>query len=111
MQSLFVDEQSCCNLTRRLWDKRCYTFYKSISSKVNITTWLDLELYYNYFEVHQVSYNATGPVDWGGAVECTDCISAIGKDSSTRSLEYDTKQSDGEAPVILELWGMQSTHS
>ena len=24
-------------------------------------------------------------------------------------LEYDTKQSDGEAPVILELWGMQST--
>ena len=24
---------------------------------------------------------------------------------------YDTKQSDGEAPVILELWGMQSTPS
>ena len=26
-------------------------------------------------------------------------------------LEYDTKQSDGEAPVILELWGMLSTSS
>ena len=25
--------------------------------------------------------------------------------------EYDTKQSDGEVPVILELWGMQSTPS
>ena len=24
---------------------------------------------------------------------------------------YDTKQSDGEVPVILELWGMQSTPS
>ena len=24
---------------------------------------------------------------------------------------YDTKQSDGEAPVILELWGMRSTLS
>ena len=23
---------------------------------------------------------------------------------------YDTKQSDGEASVMLELWGMQSTH-
>ena len=23
--------------------------------------------------------------------------------------EYDTKQSDGEAPVMLELWGMEST--
>ena len=24
---------------------------------------------------------------------------------------YDTKQSDGELPVILELWGMRSTPS
>ena len=24
---------------------------------------------------------------------------------------YDTKQSDGEVPVMLELWGMQSTPS
>ena len=24
---------------------------------------------------------------------------------------YDTKQSNGEAPVMLELWGMQSTPS
>ena len=24
---------------------------------------------------------------------------------------YDTKQSDGEVPVILELWGMQNTPS
>ena len=24
---------------------------------------------------------------------------------------YDTKQSDGDAPVILELWGMRSTSS
>ncbi len=26
-------------------------------------------------------------------------------------LGYDTKQSDGEVPVMLELWGMQSTSS
>ena len=25
--------------------------------------------------------------------------------------EYDTKQSDGEVPVILELWKMRSTSS
>ena len=25
--------------------------------------------------------------------------------------KYDTKQSDGEVPVMLELWGMQSTPS
>ena len=35
-----------------------------------------------------------------GAVEYTDCTSG-----------YDTKQSDGEVPVMLELWGMRSTLS
>ena len=38
-----------------------------------------------------------------GAIEYTDCTSA-------RSvLIYDTKQSDGEVPVMVGLWGMQST--
>ena len=39
-----------------------------------------------------------------GAVEYTDCI-------SNECPEYDIKQSDVEAPVMLELWGMQSTPS
>ena len=32
-----------------------------------------------------------------------------GKTPPTRVLVYDTKQSDGEAPVILELWEVRST--
>ncbi len=35
-----------------------------------------------------------------GAVEYTDCNECPG---------YDTKQSDGEVPAVLGLWGMQST--
>ena len=31
------------------------------------------------------------------------------KNPPTSVLDYYTKQSDGEAPVMLELWGMQST--
>ena len=31
--------------------------------------------------------------------------------SSDECPTYDTKQSDGESPVMLELWGMQSTPS
>ena len=31
--------------------------------------------------------------------------------SPNKRPEYDTKQSDGETPVILELWGMGSTPS
>ena len=38
------------------------------------------------------------------AVEYTDCFSAEG-------VKYDSKQSDGEVLVMLELWGMQSTPS
>ena len=34
-----------------------------------------------------------------GAVEDTDCLG------------YETKQSDSEVPVMLGLWGMQSTPS
>ena len=45
------------------------------------------------------------------ATEYTDCISIEGYDSLRQCLGYDTKQSDGEIPVMLELWGMQSTSS
>ena len=34
-----------------------------------------------------------------------------GKTPPNKCPGYDTKQSDGEVPVILELWGMWSTPS
>ena len=39
-----------------------------------------------------------------GAVEYTDCASAEEQDSHERVSWYDTKQSNGEVPVMLELW-------
>ena len=46
------------------------------------------------------------------AVEYTDRNSAEGLDSPPNECPvYDTKQSDGEVPVMLELWGIQSTPS
>ena len=45
-----------------------------------------------------------------GTVEYTDCFSGEGYDPSPNECPgYDTKQSDGEVPAMLELWGMQST--
>ena len=45
-------------------------------------------------------------------VEYPDCISAKWEDPHYyECLGYDTKQFDDEAPVMLELWGMQSTPS
>ena len=51
----------------------------------------------------------TCPVCWG--VEYTDCISAEEYDSPNECPEYGTKQSDGEVPVMQELWGIRSTPS
>ena len=45
----------------------------------------------------------------GGVAEYTECIGAEGLDSPNESPRYETKQSDVEAPVMLELWGMLST--
>ena len=46
------------------------------------------------------------------AVEYTNCFSADGWDFLLNECPgYDTKQSDGEVPVMLELWRMQSTLS
>ena len=47
-----------------------------------------------------------------GAVEYTDCTSAEGKTPILNECPgYDTKQSDGGVPAVLELWGMRSTPS
>ena len=38
-----------------------------------------------------------------GVVEYTDCFSTEGWDSFNEFPEYDTKQSDGEVPVMLDI--------
>ena len=52
------------------------------------------------------------PVD-GGAVDYTNCISVEGQYPPPRNEcpGFNTKQSDAEAPAILELWEMWSTLS
>ena len=46
-----------------------------------------------------------------GAIEYTDFFSAERCHPSNECSGYDTKQSAGEVPVILELWEMQSSPS
>ena len=47
-----------------------------------------------------------------GAIEYTDCTSAEGSYTPPDECPgYDTKQPDGEVPVMMGLWGMGSTLS
>ena len=50
------------------------------------------------FDFYQSNFSQSA-----GAVEYTNCISAEGQDAINECLGYDTKQSDGEVPLMLEL--------
>ena len=55
-----------------------------------------------------LNYNAHS----AGTVEFTDCTSAVLNTLPPNECPgYDTKQTDGEVPVMLGLWGMQSSPS
>ena len=66
----------------------------------------------NFFRFLLIYKNLFLSVQSAGAIEYTDCISAEGQAPPPHyeCPGYDTKQSDGEAPV-QELWGMGSTPS
>ena len=49
------------------------------------------------------------PVGWGCRIH--RLLLFRGVRPPNEYLRYDTKQSDGEVPLMLELWGMQSTPS
>ena len=46
-----------------------------------------------------------------GAVKYSDCTFEEELDLPNECPGYDTKQSDGEVPMMLGLWGMKSTPS
>ena len=46
-----------------------------------------------------------------GVVEYTDYIYAEGLEPPDKCPRYDTNQSDSEASLMLEIWGMHSTPS
>ena len=62
--------------------------------------------------VTQSSHAICFPAQSAWAVDYIDYISAEGLDPTTNECAgYDIKQSDGEGLIMLELWGIQSTHS
>ena len=50
------------------------------------------------------------PVDWGCRIHQLHLCRGVSPPLN-ECPGYDTKQSDGEVPIMLELWGMQSTPS
>ena len=65
--------------------------------------WFLFVLYYSYlFPLY--------PVGWGSRIHRLHFCRGV-RPLPNECTGYDTKQFDGEVPVLLELWGMQSTPS
>ena len=56
------------------------------------------------------SYKTNCPVRWGSRIRQLHLCGGV-RHPVNEYPRYDNKQSGGEVPVILALWGMQSTHS
>ena len=51
-----------------------------------------------------------GPVGWGSRIHQLHICRGV-RTPRNECPRYDIKQSDGEVPVLLELWGMRSSPS
>ncbi len=61
----------------------------------------------NYFDVDSVYC----PVDWGCRIKRLHLCWVVRPHPTNECPAYGTKQSDGEVPVMLELWGIRDTPS
>ena len=57
----------------------------------------------------KVILKSNGPVRWGCGIHRPHLCRRVRPFPTIECSGYDIKHSDGEASVILELWGMQST--
>ena len=58
-----------------------------------------------------VTIAVTCPVGWGWRIHWLHLCRGVRPPPHNECSGYDTKQSDGEVPAVLELWGMRSTPS
>ena len=95
----------CCNLFLKI------SFQLAVMKKIILTDFSFKHLYINdnnnntHFPIEP-----NGPVDWGSGLHQLHQCKGM-RPPPNKCPGYDTKQSDGEAPVMLERQGMRSTLS
>ena len=103
------------SVTSRIWTRVTVSISYDDNHYTKDTSKIYIDCFSNMLGVSENRYNFVINscfVQSAGPVEYTDCTSAEGHDSPHQRVSwYDTKQSDGEVPVMLELWGMRITLS
>ena len=77
--------------------------------KENVVALQEFKLAYYDTVVQNVLHDTTCPVSLGGRIHRLLLCRRVRPPTHNECPGYDTKQSDGEIPVMLELWGMLST--
>ena len=112
-------EKITCNINRPIHPKKSKDIVENCSHDID---WLQKRLQYdatsldnrifeniqNTRQIHKLNHKRH-VAQSVGAGEYTDCISAEGYDSPNECSGWETKQSDGEASVRLDIWGKQRT--
>ena len=86
--------------------------YTHIDTHMHIHTHIHTHTHtYIYIYIYMIFTRQFGcPVGWGCKIHRLHLCTGV-RSPSNECPGYDMKQSDGEGPVMLELWGMQSTPS
>ena len=70
------------------------------------------EFSFRWIFLAQLSYSTfICSVSWGCRIHWLHLCRGVSPPPPNEYPGYDTKQSDGEVPAVLEIWGMQSTPS
>ena len=101
-------DKSQQNSKCRLWGDRDEmmrkVFHLELSKKIK--TWPYEQIIYEQLRTHP----GDCPVSWGCRIHWLPLCRGV-RPPPNECPGYDTKQSDGEVPAVLELWGMRSTPS
>ena len=90
--------------TKKVWNLNEFTTYLK-------TVCCCLDHIYIYIYIYIYTKIIVCQVDWGWRIHRLHLCRGVRSPPPTKCSRYDTKQSDGEVPAMLKLWGMQSTHS
>ena len=108
LESIYNGSVQIQDVVKRTCQKRRMIMVRELGKSVMRCMYVYIYIYiyiYTYIHTHT---NSSCPVCWGCRIHRLHLCGGV-RPPSNECSEYDTKRSDSEVPVMLELWGMQCT--
>ena len=88
---------------------RSLTAWWLLSKEMNTRTWRNIKKYSSELNERYLDSILICPVGWGCRIHRLHLCRGVRTPPPTSVLDMTLKQSIGEVPAMLELWGMRST--